>query len=156
METKESTETIQYLFFNIGDVKYAVNAQNIQEIVEHIHITKIPKCNKSIIGVINIRGDLIGVVDPKIRLDLGKSTIEKRTALIIFNIEDKGANISVGLIVDLVIEVVEIFDKDILNTPQFGTTVNQKYIENIIRYEDEHIDVLNMKNILNIEELAQI
>ena len=149
--------TNQYLFFILDDERYAINAKKVQEIVDFIKITKVPKSNPCVKGVANIRGELIAVVDPKIRFDLGTIEIAKRTSFVIVKInnKEKEKDVLIALMVDIVIEVEDIKKSDIIATPQFGTKIEQKYIECIIRYEDKYISVLNLDSVLNINELSK-
>lgn len=157
-KVESSKTTTQYLFFIMDGEKYAINAKDVQEIVDYINITKVPKTNESVKGITNIRGELIPVVDPKIRFNIGETEISKRTAFIILNLlnKEKNSTIAIALIVDIVIEVDDIKEDDILPTPEFGTKIDQRYIENIIRENDEYVSVLNIDTVLSISELSVI
>ncbi|XPV69915.1 MAG: chemotaxis protein CheW [Halarcobacter sp.] len=158
MENINSNSTKQYLIFVLNNEKYATKADNVQEIVDFMNIRRVPKSNPCVKGITNVRGDLIAVVDPKIRFGIGSIDIQKRTSFIIFNIlnNKKQTILSIALMVDMVIEVDDILPEDILQTPEFGSKIEQKYIENIIRFDDEYITVLDMDMVLNIPELSQI
>lgn len=160
MNTLESLSEIstQYLFFALSEEKYAVKSNLVQEIVEFRDIRKVPKSNSAIKGIANVRGDLVPVVDLKVRLEIGETEVTKRTSLIIFMVLNKikQKNIPIALMVDLVDEVDDILGNDILETPDFGTKVNQKYIENIIKYNDDYISILDINFVLDINELSQI
>lgn len=158
MDNISSNSTTQYLFFILNDEKYAVKATNVQEIVDFIDITRVPKSNPCVNGVTNIRGDLIAVVDPKVRFGMGSVDIGKRTSFVIFRVLNKLKQtiLPIALIVDLVIEVDDIDSDNILQKPEFGTKIEQKYIQNVIRYNDEYITVLDIDMVLNIQELSQI
>lgn len=151
------SETTQYLFFVIDKEKFAIEAKYVQEIVDFITITSVPKTNKSIKGVTNIRGELIPVIDPKVRFGLGESKIEKRTSFVILQILNRVKNKTtpIAIMVDIVVEVEDIESFDILETPQFGTKIEQKYIQNIIRNNEEYISVLDIDTVLNIQELSK-
>ena len=148
----------QYLFFILDDETYAISANKVQEIVDYVKTTRVPNSNACVRGVTNIRGELLAVVDPVIRFGLGSIDITKRTSFIIVKInnKDKQKDVLIALMVDMVIEVEDIDESDVLPTPQFGTKIEQKYIENIIRYEDKYISLLNIGAVLNINELSQV
>lgn len=150
-------DTTQYLFFILDDEKYAVEAKYVQEIVDFINITSVPKSNPCVKGVTNIRGELIPVVDPKKRFGIGQIEIKKRTSFIILQIlnKTKNKNTSIAVMVDIVIEVEDIDVSNTLQTPQFGTKIDQKYISGIIRYDNEYISILDIDQVLNIQELAK-
>jgi len=155
-DTNESLNSIQYLFFILDDEKFALKTNDIKEIVDLGKITKVPNSNDCIKGVTNIRGELIPVVDPKIRLGKDESCVQKRTSLIIVNILNPldQKKIPISIMVDIVIEVEEVNEIDILPSPVFGTVIEEKYIKNIIRYKDEYISLLNINMLLDIDELS--
>lgn len=158
MEKNISLEnSVQFLFFIIDNERYCIDAKYVQEIVDYINITNVPKSNKAIKGVTNIRGELIPVVDPKVRFKDEEIEVKKRTAFVILQIMNykKSKTTPIALMVDLVIEVQDIKEIDILEAPQFGTTIDHKYISNIIRYDEEYISVLNIENLLDITELSK-
>jgi purine-binding chemotaxis protein CheW len=160
MNTLESLVEIstQYLFFALGEEKYAVKSNLVQEIVEFRDIRKVPKSNLAIKGVSNVRGDLIPVVDLKVRLGIGETEVSKKTSFIIFMILNKvkQKNMPIALMVDLVDEVDDILENNVLETPDFGTKINQKYIENVIKYNDDYISILDINFVLDINELSQV
>ena len=151
-------QSIQYLFFILNNERYAVKSNFVKEIVDFCDIRKVPKSNIAVKGITNIRGDLIPVIDSKIRFGMGEIEITKRTSFIIFEILNKikQIKIPIALMVDLVDEVEDILETNIMETPKFGTKIEQRYIENVIKYNDEYITVLDINYVLNINELSQI
>ncbi len=148
----------QYLFFILDNEKYGIKASFVQEIVDLSKITKVPKANPCVRGITNIRGDLIAVVDPKVRFNQGVLEIQKRTSFIIVNVinEKRDSIISIALMVDLVDEVEDIEADDILKTPEFGSKIDDRFVENIVRYGDDYITILDIEKVLNVEELSII
>ena len=157
MSSNTSIGKVQYLFFISGDNKFAVKANSVKEIVDYVDITNISISNKAIRGVSNIRGDIIPVIDLNLRFKEEEIQIKKRTSFIIFNIFNKlkQINIPIAIIVDLVIEVEEIEQKDILIAPEFGAKIPVEFIQNILKFEDKHILALDIDTILDIEYLAK-
>lgn len=158
MKESEELSLVQYLLFELDDETYAVKAQDVQEIVDYIPIKKVPGANEAIRGITNIRGDLIPIIDPKVRLDLGETQIKKRTSFIIFKLydENRQKEIFIGMLVDLVIEVDNLSTDSLVEIPEFGTKVSSEFIENLIRYDDEYLTVLNISSLLNIRQLSNI
>ncbi|WP_455755961.1 chemotaxis protein CheW [Sulfurimonas sp.] len=158
LDKKSSKAKEQYLFFMLDDEKYALQASMVREIIDYTSVTKVPKSNLSVKGVTNIRGELIAVVDPKIRFDIGEMEVSKRTSLIVLNIfnEKRKSSIPIALMVDIVIEIDDFDETDILKPLEFGMKIDEKYVQNIIRYQDKHILVLNANIVLNIQDLAQL
>lgn len=148
---------LRYLFFILDDETFAINADDIIEIIDLVSITKVPTANTSIRGVTNVRGELIPVVDLNIRFGQEKGKIHKKTSLVILNVlnrlDDK--KIPVAIITDVVVEIDEILEIDILPSPAFGSRIEEKYIKNVVRYNDEYILVLNIDTLLNVKELQE-
>lgn len=158
MDDEILVNSSQYLFFILGNEKFALKTCDIQEIVDLINITKVPNSNKCVKGITNIRGELIPVIDSKIRFNKGEINVKKRTSLIIVNIinDDDQKRMPIAMMVDCVLEVGEIQKNDILPSPVFGSTIEEKYIENIIRYNNEYISLLNINMLLDLKELSTI
>lgn len=146
---------MQYLFFELENETYALEANMVQEVVDYTTIRNVPKTNRSILGVTNIRGELVGVIDLKSRLELDNSGETKRRSFIIVNIDDGIQKSLMALLVDMVIEVNNLESTNILATPEFGTKIEHKYIKNIIHYNEKYINVLNLDNVLNLNELMK-
>lgn len=158
MKKNNTNSKIQYLFFILNDEKYAIKASCVKEIVDFTSITKVPKAKAYIKGLTNIRGDLIAVIDLKPRLKIEKTNIKKRDSFIIVNAINtkKNSIVPIALMVDMVIEVEDIEKDNILEAPEFGVKLEQRFIENIISFKGDYISVLNMDEVLNIEELSQV
>jgi len=156
MPNSDLEKNNRYLFFKLDDEIYAISAYNILEVVDYKAIRKVPQTNSSIKGVTNIRGELIAVVDPKIRLENRCSTISKRTSFVIMKIFDKVTNeeVSIALMVDMILEVGDIPKVDVLPAPEFGTKIDERFIKNIIKYENGYVTVLKISLVLDIHELS--
>ena len=84
MDDFKINESSKFLFFNLDDEIYAINAFNVLEVVDFKAIRKVPNSHKCIKGITNIRGELVAVVDPKIRFGQESGTIHKKTSFIIY------------------------------------------------------------------------
>lgn len=148
----------QYLFFTIDNDTYAISSNFVKEIVDYVSVTRIPKSNNAIKGVTNIRGDIIAVIDPRVRFKMEPATIGKRTSLIIVEFFDKARDkkIVASIVVDFVSEVDIIAKESLLPTPQFGTKIDKKYIDGIIKTENEYISILDIEQLLNLKELSKV
>ena len=149
------SKTFRYLFFILDDEKFAINADDIIEIIDLVNITKVPNSNACISGVTNVRGELIPVVDLKMKFTQVKGRIHKKTSLVILNVLNKldEKKIPIAIITDAVVEIDEILELDILPSPVFGSKIEEKYIKNVVHYNDEYILVLDIDIVLDIQEL---
>ncbi len=147
----------QFLTFYIAGEIYALSVLNIKEIIEYTIVTKVPLMQKCISGITNIRGNVIPLIDLGIRMDLSQEqTINKRTSIIVIEKEDENQNFLVGLIVDEVNEVYDIFTKEQEDAPTFGSKIKKEFIEHIGKINNKFIPILNTSTLIDIEELSQI
>lgn len=136
----------QYFFFKLGGDIYALEAEDVSEMVEYQDFTRVPMMPSYVKGVTNIRGEIITVIDLLDRFDLGKASIEKRTSFVIVN--------KIALIIDEIHEVNSIAEDDIKVSLDFGFKIEQRFIKSMARYEDEYIAILNCGEILNVAEVS--
>ena len=153
-QNEESSES-QFLTFYIADELYALSVKYIKEILEYSIVTKVPLMQSCISGITNIRGNVIPLLDLGIRLGLRNTqTINKRTSIIVIEKEHEIQNIQVGLIVDEVNEVYDIFTKEQVSAPVFGSKIRKEFIEHIGKVNGLFIPILNSEELVNIEELS--
>ncbi|MDD5051278.1 MAG: chemotaxis protein CheW [Sulfuricurvum sp.] len=145
----------QYLLFYSNEVLFGISSAKVVEIVEYPVITKVPMTNNAVLGVANIRGNIVGVIDLSIILWNNATSVSARTSLVIVTIEINDEYLNVGLVVDEIFEVDSLPQTDILNRPPFGLTIDKKYIDSIATYKNSYLMLLNLSNVLNVEYLSQ-
>jgi len=148
----EDAQKDRYLTFHLGKESYGIEIQYVTEIIVMQEITKVPDLPESIIGVVNLRGNVISVMDMRKRFHLESREIDDRTCIIVVNIED----IAVGLLVDTVNEVLNIPEKHVDPPPKTHSGVKSNYIMGMGKVEDQVKILLNIEKILQEEELEQI
>lgn len=124
---EEDTQRGKYLTFPLGNEIFGIEIKFVTEIIGIQSITYVPEVPVYVKGIINLRGKIIPVID--VRLKFKKSTVEydDRTCIIVIDIKD----ISIGLIVDCVSEVIDIGDENIVPPPSYRTGFQNKYIKGI-------------------------
>lgn len=154
---KDKNSDNQFLTFYIANELYALSVTSIKEILEYSIVTKVPLMQKCISGITNIRGSVIPVIDLGMRLEISdKRTINKRTSIIVIEKEDSIGKFQIGLVVDEVNEVFEIFTKEQEDAPAFGSKIRKDFIEHIGKVNGQFIPILNSSTIVNVEELSKI
>lgn len=143
IQVEEDTQQGRYLIFSLDDEEYGMEIKNVTEIIGIQSITEVPELPEYFKGIINLRGNIIPVMD--VRLRFGKEQIEynDRTCIIVNNVHD----LSYGLIVDSVTEVLAIEDENIVLPPQLNSDLDQKYIKAIGKSGN------NIKLIIDCEKL---
>ncbi|MBQ8196404.1 MAG: chemotaxis protein CheW [Oscillospiraceae bacterium] len=129
--------------FHIGDQIYGIEIQNVLEIIEMQHITKIPHVPAYIKGIINVRSKVVPIVDIRTRFGKPEIPYTSRTCIIIVTVDDD----SVGIIVDRVADVEDIHSGDISATPEARNVNTSSFIQYMIRSGDI------VKLILDVEKL---
>jgi len=141
----------QHFLFYADNEIYAIEAAFINEIVEYQEFTKVPSLHSYILGVTNIRGHIIGVVDFLDRCSLGQSQVSSKSSFVV--IHHKGQDIA--LLVDEIYEVDGFSEEMIKESPEFGTKIEPRFIKNIITYRDKNIFLLNLETLLDLTELSK-
>jgi len=139
---------IQLVSFVLDDVEYGVDILAVHEILRFPEITRLPNTPNFIIGVINLRGNVIPVVDVRRRFGFPRAKVTDLTRIIVIETNDK----LVGLMVDNVHQVVRITQNNVDPPSELIEGVSEKYIWGIGRLKDRLIVILNLANILFLEE----
>ncbi|AFS77913.1 chemotaxis protein CheW [Gottschalkia acidurici 9a] len=142
---KEDTQKDRYLIFSLGKEDYGIEIKYVIEIVGIHPITVIPDTPDYIKGVINLRGKIIPVIDVRNRFLKEAIDYHDRTCIIVVNMED----VSVGLIVDKVVEVLNIPEYNISEPPKVSKQSYQRYIKGIGKVGDKIRLILDLENLLN-------
>jgi purine-binding chemotaxis protein CheW len=152
-EDDENTLKNRYLTFNIGDEEYAIEIKYVIEIIGIQKITPVPNIRKFIKGIINLRGNIIPVVDVRLRFKMEEMEYNDRTCIIVILVN----NNSIGLIVDEVVEVVNIPETEISPPPQTNKGAQSRFISAIGRVENGVKIILNTSKLLydEIKEISE-
>jgi len=139
-------EEKQIVTFSIDDEEYGIYIEKVQEINRYTNVTKIPKTPKFIEGIINLRGEVIPLIDLRKRFELDAKTRDEFTRVIIVNLK----NMKVGFVVDSVDEVLRISQENIDNVPPvLSAAVNSEFIDGVVNIENANRMIL----LLDVEEL---
>ena len=154
MPDKETTsKEIQVVIFRLGSEEFGARIDQVKEIIKMTHITRMPKAPSFIKGVINLRGDVIAVIDLAGQFNLPPSELDEETRIIVAEVDD---NI-LGMLVNAVVEVLRISTENINPTPgMIETNIDTRYIEGIGKLEDRLFILLNLKKVLSAEEVESI
>lgn len=146
----------QYLTFLVGKDNFGINILDVKEIIEIGNITRIPKTPDYIRGVINLRGNVVPVIDLSARLDRQRSEITKLSCIVLVEVEVHGEAQIIGALVDQVNEIIDIPEAHIQPAPDFGTDIRTDFIQAMGRVDDNFIILLAIDRILSVEELSQL
>lgn len=137
-----------YLSFKIGDEFYAANVSYINSIIEYKHITKVPDMPDFFLGVVDIRGEALPVIDSRLKLGLSNSTITRKSSIIITDVTIENMKYSVGILVDEVSAVLEINELDIKEPPGIGSKTQTDFIIGMYHNSNKFIMILDLDKVL--------
>ena len=145
VELEDSTNLVT---FRLGSGEYAIDIMQAKEIIKMEKITLIPNAPDFVEGVINLRGNIIPIIDLKKRFNLEETEGDKNTGIIIVKIED----VDMGIIIDSISKVVSISNSDIQPPPPMLSGIGQKYIKGVGKLEDKLLVVLDLEKLFTTDE----
>lgn len=148
--------TKQFLTFRIGSEQYGLELSQTREIIEYGGITAVPLMPNFLRGVINLRGEVVPVIDLAVRLGRKPVEVQKRTCIIVVELNNNEQNHVLGLLADAVSEVIEIDDDNIEDAPSFGANIRADFIQGIAKRDDGFVVLLDANSTLSIRELAHL
>jgi purine-binding chemotaxis protein CheW len=152
----EVEEVAQYLTFRLSGEMYAFTILNVKEILEYGNLTQVPMMPNFIQGVINLRGEVVPVINLARRFGTTVSTITKRTCVIIIEVQGDDRHQDFGVMVDSVSEVLEIQPADIRPAPGFGARIRTDFIRGMGKLGEDFVIILAEDKVLSVDELAQM
>jgi purine-binding chemotaxis protein CheW len=139
-----TTDGSQYLTFSLGQEEYGVEILKVQEIKGYSAITPIPNTPVYLKGVMNLRGNIIPVVDLRSKLAMAEAPYNQFTVIVVVTVGAK----TIGLVVDAVSDVLSIPKTDIQETPDFGAQVDAGFISGMAKAGDCLVVLLDIEKVL--------
>lgn len=150
-EYAEEMDQIQLVGVKLGDEEYAIDVLKINTIIRSIEITIVPRMESYILGVMNLRGKVVPVIDLRVRFNLAKNDFDKATRIIVVNINNE----NIGFVVDEVTEVMRIKRSMVEPTPPLVGSIGQEYILGICKYDSRLIMLLDIDRVINDSEASE-
>lgn len=152
---EEATEeTRQFLSFKVAGEEYAIDILKVQEIRDSSHPTLIPNSPKYIDGVLNLRGEIIPVVNLRSRFGLPANKPQKNRIVIVLNIDSGAKNRLMGLLVDSFRETYDIAISDIKPAPLGISVIDDEFIIGLTTVQEHMLILLDADVLLNSNELS--
>jgi purine-binding chemotaxis protein CheW len=146
------SDTIQYITFFLDQEEYALELLKIKEIIAFRPLTRVPRMGGFIKGILNLRGVILPVFDPREKFGLPSRAYNSHTVIFIMELAGR----LVGLIVDMASDVIDLPKDDIQSTPAFSTPIQSDYIQGIGSIEDRLVVLLNAERLLDEQEIAAL
>jgi len=143
---------LEFLSFRLGGENYCIDILKVQEIRGYESVTAIANTPAFIKGVINLRGNIVPIVDLRIKFRLANVSYDATTIVIILNLNKK----MIGVVVDSVSDVIAVPLEEIREAPRFGSTINTEFISGMATVEGRMLIVVDIERLMSSEDLQLI
>ena len=151
---REATEhTRQFLTFHLSDELYGVEVGQVREVLEYPAITPVPRTREWLLGVINLRGSVVPVIDLKMMFDMGSTEVTEETCVIVIEVLLEGELAILGALTDSVDEVIDLADGQIERSPGYGTRLRNDVVKAMGSHGDRFVILLDMQELFGREQL---
>ena len=137
-------QVIQWVTFVLADEIYGINVMSVQEVLRGIEITPVPGTPDYVLGIINLRGKVVTVVDTRRRFELPSREMDGNSRIIVMEIDGD----VIGILVDSVAEVVYLKQSEIDVTPNVGNRESSRYIQGVHSSDGELLILVDLKELL--------
>ncbi len=156
MSVSGITVTSQHLTFKLGEEVYSVEVAKIREVLDLTPVTKVPRMPEFMLGVINLRGNVVPVVDMRLKLGMTNTENTVDTCIVIVEVAFEGDATVLGALVDAVQEVIDLEPDQIDPPPSIGTGLNTEFIRGMGKRDDQFIIILDIDKVFSVDELALV
>jgi len=153
MTIVQTSETGQFLTFFVGAEEYAIGILRIREIIEFSGATHIPAMPASVLGVINLRGRVVPVVDLAAKFGCSLAQARSRNCVVIVEIAIDGEDTIVGLVTDTVSQVIDLPMESIEPPPALGTRARTEFLHGLGKHGERFVLILDVDRLLDDEEV---
>ncbi|MCK5175175.1 MAG: purine-binding chemotaxis protein CheW [Planctomycetes bacterium] len=151
----ESNEESKYLTFALGAEEFGLEILKVREIIGYMDITAVPQTPAHVKGVINLRGQVIPVIDLRAKFDMDQMEVTEQTCIIVVETSQGNSQFQTGIVVDHVSEVLDIAAGDIEDAPQFDSDVDTTFILGMGKIGDTVKILLDIDKVLAGADLSQ-
>ena len=147
-EQVENSAITQWVTFRLEDERYGINVMQVQEVLRLTEIAPVPGAPDYVLGIINLRGNVVTVMDTRKRFGLPQHEADDATRIVIIEAEDQ----VVGILVDSVAEVVYLNQPDIESPPNVGNEESSRYIQGVANRDEGLLILVDLDKLLTDEE----
>lgn len=138
----------EYVIFSLAGEFYGINIHNVENIEKKNSITRVPHTKPYIVGIINLRGNVIPVMDLRLRFGFDRREDDEDIRILITNVDEQ----QIGIIVDSSSETLQLEESMIDKAPAINTNINEDFIKEVGKHNDRIIMLLDLKKVLGIVE----
>lgn len=145
-------QVLQWVTFKLDGETYGINVMQVQEVLRYSEIAPVPGAPSYVLGIINLRGNVVTVIDTRHRFGLPPSEVTDNTRIVIIETDDH----VIGILVDSVAEVVYLKQSEIESAPNVGNDESAKFIQGVCHKNDELLILIELNKLLTNEEWAEL
>ncbi|USD65997.1 chemotaxis protein CheW [Vibrio sp. SCSIO 43136] len=145
-------EVLQWVTFQLEDETYGINVMQVREVLRYTEIAPVPGAPDYVLGIINLRGNVVTVIDTRSRFGLMEGEITDNTRIIVIESEHQ----VIGILVDSVAEVVYLRSSEIDTTPSVGTDESAKFIQGVSNRDGKLLILVDLNKLLSDEEWEEM
>ena len=145
-------EQMQCVTFTLEDETYGINVMQVQEVLREIEVAPVPGAPHYVLGIINLRGNVVSVIDARMRFGLPVKESTDLTRIIVIEVQQH----IIGILVDSVAEVVDIKHTEIETAPNVGTDDTSKYIDGVVSRGEKLLILVDLNKLLSTEEWGEL
>jgi purine-binding chemotaxis protein CheW len=150
--SERDDEVLQWVTYKLGEETYGINVMQVQEVLRHTEIAPVPGAPEYVLGIINLRGNVVTVIDTRARFGLEATELSDNSRIVIIESDEQ----VVGILVDSVAEVVYLRSSDIDSAPNVGTEESAKFIQGVSNREGELLILVDLNKLLSDEEWEEL
>ena len=143
---------VQLVTFRLADETYGINVMHVQEVLRISEIAPVPGAPSYVLGIINLRGNVVTVIDTRSRFGLPSVETDDSSRIVIIETEGQ----VVGILVDSVAEVVELHMSEIDSAPNVGNEESSRYIQGVANRESDLLIVVDLNKLLTDQEWSEM
>lgn len=143
---------LQWVTFRLEDETYGINVMQVQEVLRYTEIAPVPGAPSYVLGIINLRGNVVTVIDTRSRFGLSMAETTDHTRIVVIEVDNQ----VVGILVDAVAEVVYLRQSEIETTPNVGNEESAKFIQGVCHKNDELLILVDLEKMMSDEEWSEI
>ncbi|KMV30610.1 chemotaxis protein CheW [Photobacterium swingsii] len=148
IQKEDGDQVLQWVTFQLEDETYGINVMQVREVLRYSEIAPVPGAPDYVIGIINLRGNVVTVIDTRSRFGLMPGEISDNTRIVIIEAEKQ----VIGILVDSVAEVVYLRSSEIDTTPSVGTEESAKFIQGVSNRDGELLILVDLNKLLSDDE----
>ncbi len=145
-------ETVQQLTFTLADEEYGVDILVVREIRGWSRVTRIPQAPDYVLGVLNLRGAIVPVMDLRLRFGLTRESYGDTTVMIIVDIGGR----LFGIVVDAVSDVIDVDPQAIKPVPDMGAVVDTRYLQGLATWQERMVMLLDVEKLMRPEDVETL